>query len=117
MITVDTNVLASLWLPAEKTPIVEKLYNCDPIWVAPYLWRSEFRSVVSLYLRRGVSFESGLESIERAEALMNGHEYQVNSGEVLRLANQSGCPSSRCEFVHIAESRRVPLITFDNLLH
>ena len=117
MITVDTNVLASFWLPAERTSIVEKLYNCDPIWVAPYLWRSEFTNVVSLYLRRGVSFENGLESIERAEALMKGHEYLVNSAEVLTLANQSGCPSSRCEYVQVAQFHRVPLITFDDLLH
>ena len=116
MIAVDTDVLVSLWLPAAGTSVSEKIYNCDPMWVAPYLWRSEFRNVVSIYMHRGVSFESGVESIERAEALMKGHEYLANSADVLKLATESGCPSCRCEFIQVARSNRVPLVTFDNRL-
>lgn len=113
MIAVDTDVLVSLWLPAAGTSVSEKIYNYDPVWVAPYIWRSEFINVVSRYMHRGVSLESGVESIERAEALMKGHEYLVNSADVLKLSTESGCPSCRCEFIQVARFNRVPLITFD----
>jgi predicted nucleic acid-binding protein len=114
MITVDTNVLAYLWLPSDKTPISEKIYYKDADWIAPWLWRSEFRNVVSLYIRRGVSFSDGLEAINRAENLMKGNELHVNSEEVMRLVKESGCTAYHCEFVHIAQTRSVPLITFDS---
>lgn len=113
MIAVDTNVLAYFWLKSDKTSVVEKIHSCDPVWIAPFLWRSEFRNVVSLYMRRGLSLEIALESIENAENQMNGREYQVNSAAVMRLAQASGCSAHDCEFVHIAEVESVPLVTFD----
>ncbi len=91
MIGVDTNVLVYLWLHSDKTSVSEKIYHCDPLWVAPVLWRSEFRNVVSLYIRRGLSFEVGLESIEKAENQMKRNEMQVNSEEVMKLVRESGC--------------------------
>ena len=114
MITVDTNVLAYLWLPSDKTPISEKIYYKDADWIAPWLWRSEFRNVVSFYMKRGVSLRDGMEAIKRAENLMKGNELQVNSEEVMKLVKQSGCSAYDCEFVHIAQTRSVPLITFDS---
>jgi predicted nucleic acid-binding protein len=113
MIAVDTNVLVYLWLRADKTTISEKIHHYDPIWVAPLLWRSEFRNVVSLYVRRGVAFEVGLQTIEKAENQMKGNELQVSSEEVMRLAEQSGCTAYDCEFVHVAQIKSVPLVTFD----
>ena len=118
MIVVDTNVLVYLWLPSEKTNTSEKVHIRDPLWIAPLLWRSEFRNVVSLYIRRGVSFEVGLESIEHAENQMKGNEHQVNSEEVMKLVQESGCTAYDCEFVHIAQMKSVPLVTFDKqILH
>lgn len=114
MITIDTNVLVYLWLPSGKTIISEKIYYKDADWIAPLLWRSEFRNVVSLYVKRGVSLNDGLEAIKRAENFMKGNELQVNSEEVMKLVHESGCTAYDCEFVHIAQTRSVPLITFDS---
>ncbi|MEO5599704.1 MAG: type II toxin-antitoxin system VapC family toxin [Cyclobacteriaceae bacterium] len=113
MIAIDTNILVYLWLPSDKTPVAEKIYYKDSNWIAPAVWRSEFRNVVSLYIRRGVSFADGLESINRAENLMKENEIQVNSEEVMKLVQLSGCSAYDCEFVHVAQIRSVPLITFD----
>jgi predicted nucleic acid-binding protein len=114
MIAIDTNVLVYLWLPSDKATVAEKIYSADPIWVAPLLWRSEFRNVVSQYLRKGVSFEIGLESIDNAENLMKGNEVEVSSDQVLQLVKESGCSAYDCEFVFVAQIRSVPLITFDS---
>ena len=113
MIAVDTNLLVYLWLRSDKTGVSEKIHHCDPLWVAPFLWRSEFRNVVALYIRRGVSFELGLESIENAENQMKGNELLVNSEEVMQLVRESGCTAYDCEFVHVAQIKSVPLVTFD----
>lgn len=42
MIVVDTNVLAYLLLPYEHSSQADVLFKCDPQWVVPILWRSEF---------------------------------------------------------------------------
>ena len=51
MIVVDTNVLAYLYLPSDFTLAAEKLLLNDPQWVAPHLWRSEFRNILAGYMR------------------------------------------------------------------
>ena len=113
MIAVDTNVLVYLWLPSAKTAVSEEIHRRDPVWVAPPLWRSEFRNVVSLYIKRGVSLEVASESIRNAENQMKGNELQVISADVMKLVRESGCTAYDCEFVHVAQVKSVPLVTFD----
>jgi predicted nucleic acid-binding protein len=52
MIVVDTNVIAYLYLTGEYSDLSERLLEHDPDWMAPRLWRSEFRNVLALYLRK-----------------------------------------------------------------
>ena len=47
MIVVDSNVLASLYLPGEYTAAAEVLLEHDSDWAAPILWRSEFRNILA----------------------------------------------------------------------
>jgi len=53
MTVVDTNIIASLYLEAQRSTQVERLLEKDAQWVAPILWRSGFRNVLALYLRKG----------------------------------------------------------------
>src|SRR5690606_13244123 len=118
MVAVDVGILASLWLPSDQTGLAEKVYARDPIWIAPLVWRSDFREEVAQYLRRGLSFETALESIKHAESLMKGHEYPVDSPEVMGLVRSSGCSARECEYVYVAMSRDIPLVTlFPQVLH
>lgn len=78
MIVVDTNILANLLLPTPMTPAAETLYQSDPEWAAPVLWRSELRNVLALYLRKGLlPLDRVLALQEEAECLMAGCEFQV----------------------------------------
>lgn len=117
MIVVDTNVLAYLYLPTEFSANAEALLERDPRWVAPLLWRSEFRNILAGYLRRGsLRFEQVLALQEEAEALLADHEYEVDARAVLELVRDSDCSAYDCEFVALAMQLGVPLVTMDRKL-
>lgn len=114
MIVVDTNVLASLYLPTDYTAKAEDLLQHDPEWVAPTLWRSEFRNVLALYLRKKLlTLGQALAIQTEAESLLRGSEYMVISSDVLQLVRQSKCSAYDCEFVALAQNLSVPLVTMD----
>ncbi|MBP7866047.1 MAG: type II toxin-antitoxin system VapC family toxin [Acidobacteria bacterium] len=114
MIVVDTNVIAALLLAGEHARSAEALRRFDGDWIAPLLWRSEFRNVLSHYVRRGgLSLEEAQEVMEDAEALMRNSEYPVASRAVLDLAARSGCTAYDCEFVALAIASKTRLVTLD----
>ena len=114
MIVVDTNILAYLYLPTEHTRKVEALLANDPEWIAPTLWRSEFRNVLALYLRKSLlTFDQALAIQNEAEALLQDNEFIVNSHDVLQLVQNSECSAYDCEFVALAQNMNVQMITMD----
>jgi len=117
MIVVDTNILAHFWLPSDSSELCDELYQQDPQWVAPILWRSEFRNVVTLYLRKGlIDLSEALLIMEKAELQMKNQQFQVNSVQVLHHVSQSTCSSYDCEFVSLAKNLDLELITMDKKL-
>ncbi|AVO44787.1 type II toxin-antitoxin system VapC family toxin [Phreatobacter cathodiphilus] len=117
MIVADTNVIAYLLIPSPFTEMAEQLYTQDTEWVAPALWRSEFRNVLSLYMRRSLlSLDQAVALQEEAEDLLRGNEYDVVSADVLALSRDSGCSAYDCEFVVLARFLGVPLVTADRRL-
>jgi len=117
MIVVDTNILAHFWLPSDATELCDELYQKDPQWIAPVLWRSEFRNVVTLYLRKElIDLAEAMLIMEKAELQMKDQQFQVNSVQVLHHASQSSCSSYDCEFVSLAKDLDLALITLDNQL-
>ena len=114
MIVVDTNVIAYLWLPGDRTAAAERLLKQDPDWNAPLLWRSEFRDVLAGSLRRGdLKMEIALQIAEGAESQMRGREFSVPSAQVLARVEESDCSAYDCEFVVLASELGVPLVTSD----
>jgi predicted nucleic acid-binding protein len=117
MIVVDTNVLAYLWLPGDRTAQAERLLRSDPDWNAPILWRSEFRNVLAGCLRRGdVNLGTALQIADEAEGQMRGREFSVPSAQVLARVEASDCSAYDCEFVVLAEELGVKLVTSDEKL-
>lgn len=114
MIVVDTNVIASLWVPNDADEMAYKILEKDADWIAPLLWRSEFRNVLAIYLRADIlNLSIALQAIEEAEQLMGSKEFEVNSTQVLSLVSDSSCSSYDCEFVALADDLDVKLVTFD----
>ncbi|MFZ4667091.1 MAG: type II toxin-antitoxin system VapC family toxin [Prochlorotrichaceae cyanobacterium] len=114
MIVADSNILAYLYLPCEFTPYVEDLLIADPEWVAPVLWRSEFRNILAGYVRRKtITFEQAYELQREAESLLSGNEFEIDSLDVLTLVRDSECSAYDCEFVALAKRLGINLITMD----
>ena len=114
MIAVDTNVIAYLFLRGEFATKAEDWLRADREWVAPVLWRSEFRNLLAGYLRRKQLTFEGMREIQReAEALLIGSEHEVDSERVLELVRDSDCSAYDCEFVSVAMRLGVKLLTAD----
>lgn len=114
MIVVDTNIIAYLYLPTEQTPLAEQLLAQDAHWIAPILWRSEFRNVLALYLRKALlNFEQAFSIQTEAESLLSDREFEVSSYDGMRLVQTSECSSYDCEFVSLAQRFDLKLITAD----
>lgn len=114
MIVVDTNVIASLWMPNDKEEVIYELLKKDKEWIAPTLWKAEFRSVVTLYLRKGyLALSAALEALQEAENLMKHTTYEVPSFQIMQKVCDSNCSAYDCEFVALADDLDIKLITFD----
>jgi predicted nucleic acid-binding protein len=117
MIVVDSNVLAYFYLPCEYTAAAEQLLESDPEWVAPILWRSEFRNILAGYLRRKIiTFEQANDLQTEAESLLQGGEFEVDSRSVLELVRDSDCSAYDCEFVALAIQLDIKLVSMDKKL-
>ena len=117
MIVVDTNVIAYLHIPGERMPLARRAFEKDPEWVAPILWRSEFRNVLAGHMRqRGLPLEEAARLMREAELLFRDAEHTVDSGQVLRLVSSSRCSAYDCEFVALAQQLDVRLVTTDDLI-
>ena len=117
VIVVDTNVIAYRWLASPQAHEADAALRKDSDWIAPVLWRSEFRNVLAGALRRRLVVEAvAHDIIEKAEAQFAGREFLVSSATVMRLVVSSRCSAYDCEFVALAQEQRVPLVTADRQL-
>ena len=117
MIVVDSSVLAYLYLPGDRTAHAEALLERYPDWVAPILWRSEFRNILAGCMRRKtLSFDQACMLQSEAQSLLAGAEFEVDSLAVLQLVRDSDCSADDCEFVALANKLNAPLVTVDKKL-
>ena len=114
MIVVDSNIISYLYISGDRSQQSEDLLSFDFNWVAPILWRSEFRNVLAQYLRKNLlNMDEVLLIIQQAEELLSDHEYEISSAHIMQLVNSSQCSAYDCEFVALAQYLDVPLITTD----
>jgi len=113
LIIADTNLIAYLMIPGSRTSLAKSVYLKDSEWQSSLLWRSEFRNVLMLYIRNHeISLRKATQLIEIAEKKF-GVGLSPSSDDVLALAEQSGCTAYDCEFVALAMTLKVPLLTSD----
>ena len=114
MIVVDSNVIAYYWVNGPLTGIAQDVQTKDSEWHVPMLWRSEMRSVLTGYLRDGsLSVEQITRLMSSAEESFLGREHIVPSDKVFKLAVETSLSAYDCEFVALASTLDVPLVTAD----
>jgi predicted nucleic acid-binding protein len=117
MIVADTNLIAYFLIPGEHTADARRVFLKDPDWVAPLLWKSEFRNVVATYLRQGYfNLKDALTIVNEAEQLFRGNEFSVPSDSVLKMVSESKCSAYDCEFAALAQELGVKLVTSDKVI-
>ena len=114
MIVVDTNIIGYLYLSSDRSDQAEKALLIDSEWVAPILWRGEFRNVLAIYIQKNIlMLEDAVRIMDEATLLMQGGEYESVSLQVLQLVGESTCSAYDCEFVALARDLNVRLLTVD----
>jgi predicted nucleic acid-binding protein len=114
VIVVDTNVIAGFWIRGSQSTHCDHVKAADPDWHSPFLWRSEFRNALAGYIRRGtLTIGRALDLIHEAEAMMRNRAHAVESARILSLISASTCSAYELEFVALAQTLGVTLVTND----
>lgn len=115
MIVVDTNIIIHIHVHSERTALTLQALKKDPYWVAPPLWQSEFRNVMTGYIRRRIlKLEDAKLVMKSALKTMEDREILPPSNLVLDLAAASNCSAYDCEYVALAKHLNIKLLTGDN---
>ena len=115
MIVADTNLIAYLLMPGPRADAAKAVYDHDHEWVAPRLWRSEFRSVLVQHLRHsGLARALADEAWATASALITEREPPPEA--VLDTALAGPLSAYDAEFAALAMQLGVSLVTDDKRL-
>ncbi|MFN0144908.1 MAG: type II toxin-antitoxin system VapC family toxin [Dehalococcoidia bacterium] len=114
MIVADTVLAVYAATPGPNRQLASAVLRKDSEWAAPFLWRSEFRNAMFGMVRNGLlSSEEGVEAFRHVSAILAGREHQVDTAHIFRLAEGNRITAYDLEFVALAQSLGVPLVTFD----
>ena len=117
MIVADTSLLSYLVIDGARTPAARAVYDRDPIWVMPSLWRSEFLSVLAVSVRAGLFSErKARRAWKTALSLAYGAEHEPDSLAVLHLAVSKDISAYDAQFVVLAQMLSTVLVTADRKL-
>ena len=76
------------------------------------LWRSEFRNIVALAIRKKtLTINAAQEIVRKVGGNFERGEFTVASDAVLQLVARSNCTAYDCEFVALAHAEGVQLVT------
>jgi predicted nucleic acid-binding protein len=117
VIVVDTSVLAYAVVPGERTDAALALLAEDPAWVAPGLWRYELQNVLATLVRiRKVPVAKAMAAFRAAERLVSEPGDPPAVEACLRVSASTGISAYDAQFVCLAESLEVRLVTADRKL-
>ncbi|MXZ63376.1 MAG: type II toxin-antitoxin system VapC family toxin [Chloroflexi bacterium] len=114
MIVVDTNVVVHFITDGRATEDAAALFDEDGEWAAPRILMSEFRNVLVGMIRRGaITSDRAKVMSERAAAILADRITPVESAQVLDVAIECDLTAYDAEFVALARTLDVPLVTLD----
>lgn len=117
MIVVDVNVIVYLLIHGERTSLAQALWELDPDWRVPSLWRHEFLNVLATLAKTGaLEATAALSLWDEALDLMAEGESEIEMAQALSLAIQRGVSAYDAQYAALAGRLGVPLVTEDQRL-
>lgn len=117
MIVADSNLVAYLLIPGNKSALADAVLLRDADWAVPLLCRSEIRNILTLYMRHeDMTLAQARQTMEKAASLWHGREYAVPSDAVLELTARTKVTAYDGEYLVLARQLGVPLVTFDKAI-
>ena len=114
MIVVDTNVMVRLVVGGPNSVEAEALRDRDSAWVAPNIVISELRNALLGYIRQGtIALNRAVEMNRDASRILGDNLRAVDSAQVLDVAMECDLSAYDAEFVALARTLGVPLVTLD----
>jgi predicted nucleic acid-binding protein len=114
MIVADSNLIAYLLIPGDKSALADEVFRKDTDWAVPSICRSEVRNILTIYMRHeGMSLSQARITMEKAETLWKNREFTLPSDDVLGLTFHHNITAYDGEFVVLAQQLGVPFVTFD----
>lgn len=117
MIVVDTNVMVRLVAGGEQAAGAVRLLREDSEWAAPGILVSELHNVLLGFARRGaITADQALEMSDDARGVLGDRIAAVSGPRVIAVALECGLSAYDAEFVVLARSLGVPLVTLDQAI-
>ena len=112
MIVVDGSVLVGFVLPPDAYHgDASACRDRDADWHAPFLARTEFRSVAAGYLRRGEALDTLIEAA--ALAVLSVRAHHLTDAEVFAVLQSAPLSAYDAEYVALARRLGCQLVTTD----
>ena len=117
MIVVDANILIYSLIEGDYSPLVQRLRERDADWRTAGLCLHEVLNVLATYQRREVLKLSQCKKLlEHAERFVKVAQCEVKMDVVLAVAAKYAITGYDAQYVALAQSLNVPLITEDRKL-
>lgn len=117
MIVVDVNVVVHLLTEGPRRAQAVRLWETDPDWRLPPLWRHELLNVLATLVREDYLAEADAIALwERAIGLFADREAVPDMLAVLRMAVRLGISAYDAQYAVLAETLGTRLVTEDRRL-
>lgn len=116
MIAVDASVVAFLIIDGELTEAVRELYRIDPDWVTPPILNHEMLNILAA-VGSAEGNSVAMEGVWRdVRALVASRQQVPDPVRSLRLAVKLGITGNEAQYLCLADSLGLPLITQEKKL-
>jgi len=117
MIVADTNLVVYLFVASEFTERARRVHALDTAWVFPPIAHSEAANVLATLAReKWLTQETACGALEHIEKCIIAGMRDVSMDAALKLAIEKGISAYDAQFVVLARSLDIPLVTEDGRL-
>jgi len=117
VIVADTNLVAYLLIEGDNTAAARAVWQKDPAWKLPTLWRAEFLNVLTTAVRaRVLTPDLAHDTWHVALTIFANAETEPSGDDVLDAASERNLSAYDAQFVVAAADLKIPLVTSDRRL-